>query len=133
MFFKSLFPALLWALFILIICGIPGQHLPRLDFWKWVRPDKLVHLFVFAVLCYLLINGFVKQERLNLFRKNPKLCAVLLSISYGIVIECLQEYVFIDRTGDVRDAIANSIGAFAGLWCFNLLQKKRLHRNSTSS
>lgn len=130
MFFKSLRPALLWAIFILIICGIPGQHLPRLDFLSWLRPDKLVHLFVFGVLSYLLISGFLKQESVHTLKTNPYRWAVLLSVGYGIGIELLQEYLFIGRTGDVRDAIADAIGAVAGWVCYRYLLKKRLSRNS---
>jgi len=133
MFFKSLLPAFLWALFILIICGIPGQNLPRLDFWKWLSPDKLVHLFAFGILSFLLIKGFVQHKNYNVITKSPKLWAVLLSTGYGVVIEVLQQYVFIDRTGDLRDAIANALGSLAGLWCFHYLAEKRLPGNSSSS
>src|SRR5690242_14174949 len=121
MFFKSLWPALLWALFVLILCGIPGQQLPQVNFWKWLKPDKLVHLFLFGVLCYLLIKGFMKLESGNFPGANPKLWAVLLSTAYGVLIEILQATVFVDRTGDVRDAIANGIGALLGMWCFSYL------------
>ncbi len=129
MFFKSLLPAFLWALFILIICGIPGHRLPRVDFLQWLKPDKLVHLFVYAILCYLLILGFMKQESAILFKTSPKLWAIVFSVCYGILIEFLQEYIFIDRNGDVFDALANSLGAFIGMWSFNFIGKKRLRRN----
>ena len=132
MFFKSLLPALLWALFILIICGIPGDDFPRLDFLDWLRPDKLVHLFIFGLLCYLLIRGFLKQEAIGFLKSNPNVWAVCISIAYGVLIEVLQEYIFIHRSGDVRDAIADAIGAFIGLWCFHFVRKKKLSRNSSA-
>ncbi len=133
MFLKPLLPALLWALFILIICGIPGDQLPRLDFLDWLRPDKLVHLFIFGLLCYLLISGFLKQDAISFLKSNPKFWAIIFSVVYGVIIEILQEYLFIHRTGDIRDAIADAIGAFIGLWCFNFVMKKRLSRKSSSS
>jgi VanZ family protein len=124
-----MWPALLWALFILIICGIPGHKIPHVDFLKWLKPDKIIHLCVYAVLCYLLIKGFLKQETVASLRNNSKLWAVVLGIAYGVLIEVLQQYVFIDRSGDVFDAMANSVGAFIGLWAFNFIRKKRSVRN----
>jgi len=125
MFFKSLWPALLWALFILVICGVPGHKLPHVDFLKWLKPDKVIHLFVYAVLCYLVLKGFTKQETIPFFRNHSKLLAVVFCVGYGILIEVLQQYVFIDRSGEVFDALANATGAFIGLWCFSFMRKKR--------
>ena len=132
MFFKSLIPAILWAAFILVICGIPGQNLPHLDLWKWLKPDKLLHLFVFGVLSFLLIKSFVKPEANDTLRANPKVWAVLLGLSYGALIELLQEYVFIGRTGDIRDAIANAIGCLVGSWWYNDQLKKKLPSHTSS-
>ncbi len=132
MFLKSLRSALLWALFILIICGIPGQRIPHLDFLDWLRPDKIVHLIVFGILSYLLIKGFLKQDAIHFLRTNPRLSSLLISCVYGCVIEILQEYIFIHRSGDVRDAAADAIGALIGIWIFNYKAKKRLTNHSAS-
>lgn len=125
-------PSLVWATFILIICGIPGQALPRLDLWQWLKPDKVAHLFVFGVLSFLLIKAFVKPEAMSALSVNPKMWAVLIGLSYGAVIELLQEYVFIGRTGDLRDAIANAIGCLAGSWWYGYKLKKKLSSHTAS-
>jgi len=126
MFFKALWPAFLWSVFILIICGIPGQRLPPLEFLKWLKPDKIVHLFVFGMLSYLLVKGYLQQESFPFLKLHPGWTAFLFSAFYGVIIEILQEYVFIDRTGDVRDAIANAIGASLGVWFFYYRKKKKI-------
>jgi VanZ family protein len=133
MFFKSLLPAFLWGLFILIICGIPGHDLPELTFLDWLRPDKLVHLFIFGLLSYLLVRGFLIQESFPILKTRSRLWAFLIASLYGVLIEILQAYVFIDRSGDVRDAIADMIGAVIGIWCFNFLMKRKTSGNSASS
>jgi len=132
MFFRSLLPAFLWALFILIICGIPGQRIPRVDFLDWLKPDKIVHLFIFGLLSYLLIRGFMKKHAVAWFESYPRLSAVLLTVAYGILIEILQEYIFIDRSGEVFDAIADAIGALLGMWVFNYFRKRKVKRQSSS-
>ena len=129
---KALIPALLWAAFILIICGVPGQNLPRLDLWQWLKPDKLVHVLVFGILSFLFIRAFVRKAAANVFKTHPKVWAVLIGLIYGAVIELLQEHVFIGRTGDLKDVVANAMGSFAGSWWFAYRNKKKLP-GSTSS
>jgi VanZ family protein len=111
--------ALLWAFFILVLCGIPGQHIPRLAFIDWLRPDKIVHLFLFGVLSVLLIRAFQQQLYFVFLNHHPKISSVLISTVYGIVIEILQAYVFINRSGEVLDAVADAVGALIGVWVFN--------------
>lgn len=114
-----------WAIVILILCGIPGKKIPRMSFLDWLRPDKVVHLFLFGIFCLLLISSFSFRKN-TLPEKSRKWLGLSISILYGILIEVLQTYVFIDRSGDYRDAIANSLGALLGLFVFNRFWQKRL-------
>ncbi len=79
---------------------------------------------IFGILCFLMIRSFKLQQSSSYLRNHAGILALLLSISYGILIEILQATVFIHRSGDVRDAIANSIGAFIGLWSFTKIAKR---------
>ena len=124
MFLRVHLPTLAWAIFILIICGIPGDKIPEMTFWQWLKPDKIVHLLIFGLLCFLMIRSFLALNTGSFFYKNAKMLSLLLTIFYGVLIEILQATVFIHRSGDVRDAIANSIGAFVGLWIFGKMAKK---------
>jgi VanZ family protein len=126
MFLRYLYPALLWALLILILCSIPGPDIPRLKFLDWLKPDKIVHFVLFGALCFLLVRGFAQQSSVAAFAAHPKMYAVVLSSVYGIVIEMLQTYIFTYRSGDVFDAIADSVGAFLGLWLYNFWMRRKL-------
>lgn len=97
---------------------MPGDRLPELTFLEWLRPDKIVHLILFGVQCLLLIIGFVKQNQFESLRRNPVLFSLLISICYGGLVEVLQSYVFIHRSGDIRDAAANAVGALIGVWIY---------------
>jgi VanZ family protein len=118
MFWRSIWPALLWAVFVLILCGFPGNKLPELTFLQWLKPDKIVHLFLFGVQCYLLIRGFRKQNEFSSVYKNAIVISIVVTISFGALVEVMQSYIFVHRSGDVRDAIANAIGAFTGWWFY---------------
>ena len=113
MFFRRLLPALLWALFILVLCGIPGTQIPKLTFLEWLKPDKIVHLVIFGVQSVLVMKAFAGTSI-----RHPVIWTLLLSAGYGILIEVLQETIFIKRNGDVRDALANIIGALLGVFIF---------------
>ena len=125
MFWRYFWPSFAWALFVLILCGLPGDDLPELSFLEWLKPDKIAHLFLFGIQCFLLIKGFRQLEASSTFNKNAVLYSLALSIGYGILMEVMQTYIFIHRDGDVRDAIANAIGAFIGVWVFNRMKHKK--------
>lgn len=124
MFWRYNKAAFAWALLILILCGIPGNNFPRLSFLDWLRPDKIVHLILFGVQSYLFIVGFSRQTIYTDLSKHAQRWGVLLSISYGALVEVLQSTIFIGRSGDVRDAIANAIGALLGLYIYKKFAKK---------
>ena len=126
MFLRFTYPAFLWAVVILILCALPGTSFPRLTFLDWLRLDKVVHLILFSILCFLFLRGFTQQQTFSSLQAYPKMYALLLSIIYGIVIELLQEYIFIWRSGEVFDALADTAGAFIGLRFYNYWIRRRL-------
>ncbi len=115
-----------WAVLIMILCGLPGKKLPKLSFLEWAKPDKIVHLVLFGVMSFLLLKLFFADKEKRTTRY--KFIAVSASVVYGVLIEILQATIFIDRTGDYRDALADALGAFIGLWIFNYLVKKQSSR-----
>jgi hypothetical protein len=112
------FPPLVWAIFTLILCGWPGNQLPEINFWKWLRWDKITHLFLFGIQSYLQLLAVLKTSRTGSVTPQLGWLMAICSISYGALVEILQFYVFTGRSGDVKDAIANAIGAMLGLWIF---------------
>ncbi len=66
------------------------------------------------------------MKQTSVYYKNAVLFSLTLSITYGVLVEVLQTYVFIQRDGDVRDAIANAIGAFLGVWLFKRINRRKL-------
>ena len=82
---------------------LKGLQLPSFHF-----ADKIVHFFLyfFLVLFWLLAYPELKFKKLQLF---------VLAVLLGVVIEFLQEFYVPNRTGDVFDALANTLGALVGL------------------
>lgn len=119
MFLRYHLPTLLWAIFIMVICAIPGNRIPKLSFLEWLKPDKIVHLLVFGLLSILLLRSFLNTGAIYPDEKKIAIIAIIICILYGALVEVLQYFVFINRSGDLRDALANTIGVFIGLWIYN--------------
>jgi VanZ family protein len=123
---KKLWPALVWALIILVLTGIPGKYIPEVKtFWDWLSYDKLVHLFMFGTFSFLLLNGLREQYFNSRYRLYYVAGFVILSMAYGLLTEVLQARVFIGRDGNVYDFLADSVGAILGWLVFHLRYRKR--------
>ncbi len=70
--------------------------------------DKIVHFFLYFYLVLLWLRAYpgLRLKKLPLF---------IFAILLGIIIEFLQEYLIPTRSGDVFDALANTLGALSGL------------------
>ena len=112
-FFRNYGPAILWALFIFIICTVKlgGVSSSPLFFPCF---DKLVHCGLFFVLVILCCNGFIRQLSTGVLPYKSIILITLAAIIYGGLIELLQNYFFTWRSGDWNDLFADTIGASMG-------------------
>jgi VanZ family protein len=67
--------------------------------------DKIVHIMIHAIHVVLLFLVFLKYNI-----SKPILLAIFISITYGIVIEVLQEQLTTKREFDIFDIYANCFG-----------------------
>ncbi len=116
--------SLLWALLILILCGIPGRDIPHISFLEILRFDKFVHAGIFFVLILLTIRGFLLQTHFIKVQQSAKLVALVMCIVYGGSLELMQGALFEERSADVYDFLANSFGCVLGLLMYNRVAKK---------
>lgn len=125
MLFKKLIPAFLWAFLILLLCLLPGSAIPELTFLDWLKPDKLVHLFLFGVLSFFLVKAFAYPNTVYILYNYPKFISIAISSMYGVLVEIIQEYCIPGRYGDIYDSIADAAGAFIGIWFFMIYSRRK--------
>ena len=125
MFFKYNWKGLLWALFILLLCGIPGSDIPHFQWMDFLSFDKFAHAGVFAVLVILGARGLAKQYEAQRSRSNPVLPVLLFALAYSPLTEWLQDIVFVERTAEFLDMLANWVGCFVGMWLYGRYFKYR--------
>lgn len=90
---------------VTIVSLIP---LDKLEVKAPLGTDKIVHIIMYfsiATLALWSYSGTIKQT----------VKVLIFVILYGILIEILQEYEPLRRSGDIYDVIANTIGALLGV------------------
>jgi len=124
---RKLWPAIAWAIGIIILTGMPSSFIPRtITFLDWASPDKIVHFILFGGQSFLILYAFREQY----FEGNKRflIAAVAISIGivYGLLTEVLQHYVFVGRNGNSFDFLADGVGAFIGFLAFYLYYRKKI-------
>ena len=100
--------SVIWGIIILILSGIPGSSAPKISFLNIPYSDKILHASFYFILAFLILTEKSTNEKLTLRRK---IFVIIIATIYGILIEILQKYVFIQRTSETLDAICNMLGA----------------------
>ena len=86
-------PAIVWSVIILILTLSPRVHVPKEFSWDLVRVDLLAHLFLFAVLVFLLMISFTKQHANQVLQSNAAYFAIALAALFGVAIEVIQGFI----------------------------------------
>lgn len=111
-FLKYQLWALLWALVILYLSGTPGSNIPRFDF---KLSDKIVHAVMYGLLVLALLRASIPLVNKQSPRSRVVIICIGIAILYGILMEVLQATLFIGRSFDVADIVANTIGVVLAL------------------
>lgn len=109
-FLLSFSPALFFVLLITLLSAIPGDRIDLPPIWNI---DKYLHMMVYFVQCASIALGYRIYYGKDLPLNRMLIVSLVLSIAMGGLLEILQEYVFIKRSGDYLDFLANSLGAIA--------------------
>ena len=107
-------PACAYMAVIFFASSVPGDQLPG-HFW-----DKLAHLLEYAVLGVLFLVPLA-DGRLSQVTIKAAATAVMLSTLYGVFDEVHQAFTP-ERTPDVRDLLADALGAALGVASILLLR-----------
>jgi len=116
--------ALLWTFVIVFFCLIKASNIPDVSM-SIPNLDKIVHAFFhfsFTILWFLFFKKHYKEANSN----KLLIITVLLSISFGIAIEILQELFTTTRKADVFDVLANFSGAMLASGLLLYLKKTEI-------
>lgn len=105
-----------------------GDTVDKNSFINIPHFDKIVHFGIYFVLCSIIIfeTGLLKEK----YTFTALFYIFLISVSYGILMEIMQEYVFIKRSNDIFDVIANSTGTVFSIFAL-IIYRNRILDNKT--
>lgn len=129
---RNIYPGLICGVVIMILTGLPGSCFPAVKtFWQWLGPDKIVHLFMFGGLAFLIAFGYRDDycQGTKSFGKKLLALSFVISTAYGALTELLQKYVFIGRCGSRFDFYADVIGCILGVFIFKATYRKKIKKN----
>ena len=119
---KYYWPAILWALFVFIMCSIKLNEVSGSPMF-FPGFDKLVHCgFFFLVLVFPTI-GYIRQQQAYDLPYKALLLFIVIAIAYGALIELLQRYVFTWRDGGWDDLFADCVGTGMGAFAIMITVK----------
>ena len=114
----------LWVAIILYLSFTPLTGWPKVGAFEKLYFDKLVHVAMYAILCFLLIRGIFKQTGSRATVASI-IAAVVFCSAMGTAIEFLQPQLTLYRQFEIADIVADLIGALAGFCLFSWIRKKR--------
>ncbi len=103
-------PAIVWFFGILFLLCLPGSTIPKYPWLALIHADKLLHITLFFLLCFLFTSPFKNQ---GLSKRSMRLILSLitvLGVLYGVILEFVQERWILNRSFEVNDILADASG-----------------------
>lgn len=98
--------AMLWTLLILFLCFLPGKDLPEVNV---PLIDKWAHVILFGVFTFLW-HGTVPTRSYSY-----KIILLAAAVFLGGLVEYVQGHYVPQRSQDMMDVLADSIGGILGI------------------
>lgn len=103
-----------------------GSNVNKVNFLNIKHFDKIAHFTLYFIFAITLYSSLLKNES---FRKTKKIVITLLiTILYGLLMESFQYLFTNDRSPEIYDALANTLGSIFGILILPLLVKLKLYK-----
>ncbi len=107
---RRFLPAIGWFMVSLVLLCLPGSSLPRYPWLALVYADKWVHITLFFIVCFLFNRPFRHSGYGTDSRKEWFLLITVSGIFYGTFMEFVQKYWIPNRSFEILDIAADSLG-----------------------
>ncbi len=110
---------IIWIAVMCYLLFIPSDQLPTKPFIEVPNFDKLVHFFLFFILCLLLFRP-IKAATPNYYFWTP-----LVAFLLAVILESVQHKISPSRHTDFYDLLANTAGLSCAALFFRLFVSGR--------
>lgn len=115
--------SIIWAIVILILCGMPPKDVEAIKFVDIPYLDKIAHFALYLVFGLLVMAVLTLHKRLKA-SNWIYVIAILICILYGWLIEVLQRAIFPGRSYELMDLVADTAGAVIGVLLYGWVSRK---------
>jgi VanZ family protein len=119
LFLKSNYKGIVLTLVVAFLCLYPFQSQKESTIPHF---DKVIHVTLFLVLSYFWMRGLSAQNQFKKVQAKAVLITVIATITYGVLIEVLQEVMHLGRSFDALDIVADSVGVMFGFGVFRVVR-----------
>lgn len=117
--------AIIWAIVMLLLMGLPSKDLPSTNYFEGF--DKLAHSGCFFVFTVLLLLGSIIQSKGRASKIRTMFLTLLITTFFAFGTEGLQLYLSSDREADWWDIFADYVGIGMGVFSYLLLHQRRFN------
>jgi len=118
---KSFWKPIVWAIIVLGLSTMSGRKVNEIPLMQFHHMDKIAHFSMYFIFTFLMLYDFSRYKMKNLAWKKIIGISLLAAILFGGSMEILQEIPSLERSTDIKDFIANSLGAFSAVASFKYL------------
>jgi VanZ family protein len=123
---QNYWKTLLIAALILTASILSGKQLNKVQLFEIKYFDKIIHFSMYFVLILSMFSSYIKS--FTSITAQTKIAMVLLAAFYGLSLEGVQYYFTADRSAEVADMIANTVGCVVGLFLYPTLFRYKIFR-----
>ena len=106
---KRYINVIIWTVIIVVLSLLPKEAIDSNHIKLFKGADKIVHFVLYAVLMFLWFRINI-NEKVSKSKRRFITFGVIYSISLGIILEILQNYLEIGRSFDTFDIVADILG-----------------------
>lgn len=119
--------SLIWVIaefsLIFFLLNLPGNNFDQTPGWlNQIGIDKFVHIVLFGSLAFSIFVFFENTNKAYLKTVRAKSIALIICILFGITMEYYQKYFVPTRGFEVKDMLADAVGALLALPFFSKLK-----------
>jgi VanZ family protein len=108
---KAFWKPLSWAIIVLVLSTLSGAEVSKFPLVNIPNMDKVVHFMMYFIFTFLMMYDFARFKEKPFTWKQIITFSLLAAIAYGGMMELLQSFPRIHRSCDIKDFLANSVGA----------------------
>lgn len=112
---RSFWKPILWAIIVLGLSTMSGRKVNEIPLMQIHYMDKIAHFTMYFIFTFLMLYDFSRYKMKNLAWKKIIGISILVAITFGGSMELLQEVPSMERSTDIKDFIANSLGALGAV------------------